>query len=48
VLILFTGDSGFDIGGLVFINILLTSVTRFQPVISFFCFGEGIVITDSI
>ena len=42
VLISLMGDSGFDIGGLVFTNIL-TSVTLFQPVISFFGFGEGIV-----
>ncbi|NJO16904.1 MAG: hypothetical protein HC877_14530 [Thioploca sp.] len=42
VLISLTGDSWFDIGGLVFTNILLQS-PFFQPVISFFCFGEGIV-----
>jgi hypothetical protein len=35
------GDSGFEIGGLVVTNIF-TSVTLCQPVISGFCFGEGI------
>ena len=41
MLISLTGDSGFDIGGLIFTNILLQS-PFFQPVISFFGFGKGI------